>query len=249
MYVVSKGNPWLIQGSNMLISSAVYCTSRHNLPHILHREDREFLLRVHTDHAVAQPAHWQHSFPWRRNTHFWRPEGHGNHYNYSSYCSQRYPQLSETNTVSYSYLFSSKHTADRSGITGQTYLMNSCFFLNNKLNLSTYCSWTDTLHNMDMILEYNDPLGLWEIQTLDRLQYKTQIRHFFSVKIEPVCQLAACVFTLSVILILLYGWSAESCKILTVPSVLKKPSSPSSSHRIKVVQSRVAGCFCSNEVQ
>ena len=90
IHVVSKWNWWLIQGSNMLISSASYCTSRHDLPHILHCEDREFLLRVHTDHAVAQPAHRQHCFPWRRNTHFWRPEGRGNHCNYSGYCKDIY---------------------------------------------------------------------------------------------------------------------------------------------------------------
>ena len=55
---------------------AVYCTSRHDLSHILHCEDREFLLCIHTDHAVAQSSHRQHRFPWRRNAHFWRSVRH-----------------------------------------------------------------------------------------------------------------------------------------------------------------------------
>lgn len=66
---------FLINGSKMLISSAVYCTSRHDLSHILHCKDREFLLCIHTDHTVAQPTHRQHRLPWRRNTHFWRSAG------------------------------------------------------------------------------------------------------------------------------------------------------------------------------
>lgn len=56
-------------------SSAVCCTSRHDLSHILHCKDRQFLFRVHTDHTVAQPPHRQHRLPWRRNTHFWRSAG------------------------------------------------------------------------------------------------------------------------------------------------------------------------------
>lgn len=50
-------------------------TSRHDLTHVLHCEDREFLLCVHTDHTVAQSTHGQHRFPWRRNVHLWRSAG------------------------------------------------------------------------------------------------------------------------------------------------------------------------------
>lgn len=54
----------------------VYCTSRHDLSHILHCKNREFLLSVHTDHPVTQPTHGQHRLPGRRNPHFWRSAGH-----------------------------------------------------------------------------------------------------------------------------------------------------------------------------
>lgn len=50
-------------------------TSRHDLTHILHCKDRELLLCVHADHAVAQPAHGQHRLPWRRDVHFRRSAG------------------------------------------------------------------------------------------------------------------------------------------------------------------------------
>lgn len=50
-------------------------TSRQDLTHILHCKDRELLLRVHTDHTVAQSAHGQNRFPRRGNVHFRRSAG------------------------------------------------------------------------------------------------------------------------------------------------------------------------------
>lgn len=50
-------------------------TSRHDRTNVLQREDRQLLLRVHPDHAVAQTLHGQHAAVRRGAALLHRPGG------------------------------------------------------------------------------------------------------------------------------------------------------------------------------